>query len=184
MQGRGQWLKDMEDYMHNDDIIMNEDVPADRLKLFEVITADENSCNALMNFWIETKRAMDWNDCHEPTLEILPCDDPLKGLRGYLVAISVSHVYDADNDDVSMVFSWRFAEPISRIVNINVEDHNPSEVMIRVIDERWQKCDDPKRLMVGFLNYDKSECMYFPISIIKGMNDEAKMKYQQTISNA
>jgi hypothetical protein len=171
----------------NDDIVMGEDIPTDispdRPKHFEVIVADEASCKAMMNFWVETKGAMDWNNCNDYELQIIPCDEPLKGLKGYFVSMSFHHVQDADVDDVSMWFFWRHEDPIKRIVDINFEDHNPSEVMIRCVDEGWISCNDPMSLRVGFLNYEKSECMQFGLSVVKGMSEEARLKFQQSSDN-
>jgi hypothetical protein len=141
----------------------------------EVVVGSREDCDLLADFF------------RKAGLVLLPCDDVLKGTKGYLCYFerqgnrvlrtpderSLLEV-DGKVEEVvenELIFSWRFADPIREVVVC--EGENVVEIMKRCLSEPgWIRADDPKKLRAGFANYALSLCFYFPITEIRGMPDD------------
>jgi hypothetical protein len=141
----------------------------------EVVVRSQEDCDLLADFF------------RKAGLNLLPYDDVLKGTKGHLCHFerqgnrvlrtpderSLSEV-DGKVEEVvenELIFSWRFADPIAKVVVC--EGENVVENMKRCLSEPgWIKADDPIKLRVGFANYAMSLCFYFPVKEIRGMPDD------------
>jgi len=138
-----------------------------------VILPDEESCKTLIAF-LQTVKGLSKKAGNRIPLEIIPSDDILAGLKGYIIFETVFRTpSEIDRDEAVLYVAWRFAEPIRATFDV---DQDQIEVALRecVSSEKWVLYDDPKRLRVGFFNREVSMCRFFPIRGIQMCSDELK----------
>ena len=138
-----------------------------------VMTKSEDDCMKMMQFFCNIKN-------NGNPIEYLPCDDLLKGLKGFVAFYGYyDHKVEVDNEvyeEESIRFCWKFAEPINSIIDIKSEE--VEELLKDCLESNWIRCDNPKLLKVGFLNYEKSECRHFRIFDIKNLSGEVAQLFR------
>ncbi len=144
----------------------------------EQIIMTQEDCNKLAKFFEKLKTSS------KPSpIEVIPCDDPLKGLNGFVAFYQIAaSTYEEDfTDEASILFSWKFAEPIQTIHDVT---DNAEELLKDCLSNPdWIRCDDAKKLKVGFANYAMSKCRYFSVRTIKGMSKETQQAFSQADKN-
>ena len=143
----------------------------------KVMMANEASCNAMAAFFKEVGEASDLNAV-DSSIDVIPCDDLIKGMRGFMAIAKIPHIEDSREVEVCVWFAWRFADEIKTIVDVPLEN---ADVMLREClqpDAGWVQCDDPMNLKKGYAHYGRSECRYFNIRIIKQLPEETRKIFQ------
>ncbi len=134
----------------------------------ELVMKNEEDCKTMINFFSDIGKL--YIDKDRSPVQIIPCDDPLKGLKGFVV-FHAPYI-NGEYNEKYVHLCWKIEEPIKTI--IHVESDKVEELLKDCLVSNWDRCDDPKKLKVGFINYEKSECRYFKIFCIKNLTGEVK----------
>ena len=136
----------------------------------QAVMLDEKACVAMVNFLTEARKKMS-REGDFPTMEILPCDDPLEGLRGYLAFVN-----GIADDEPSIYFCWRFREKIKNYVNMWSGKETAEEMMKECLNPKngWTRHDDPKARKIGFIHTGKSEWRHIRLPDFKTLDQEVR----------
>ena len=126
-----------------------------------------------------------------PGITLLPNDDPFEGLRGF-VAFYVTCTPAGETEERSLWLAWRYGKPVPETDREpfrmdEVKDPQVLEDVEKLITEcvtepGWVRCDDPKRLVVGFAKHVRPEDdgetdgMFITISAFKFLSPDVQKK--------
>lgn len=150
----------------------------DNIEIKELIMKNEEDCKMMIIFFNDIGKLYKDKDRDRSSIQIVHCDLPLKGLKGFIVFHSpcideaYDEAYDGEYNEKYVHLCWKIEEPIKDI--IDVEPDKVEELLKDCLVSNWDRCDDPKRLRVGFINYEKSECRYFKVKLIMNLTGEVK----------
>jgi hypothetical protein len=145
----------------------------------ETILTDKETVDKLVAFFKRLHKMADDTNTPFP-LNVVPCDDPLKGLKGFLLFGALPTVSVLEDDHVqeeSIILSWRHAEEIKTITEVPSDQIDAA--MPECFEAGWHVCNDPRQLRIGFVNYEKSECRYFKVIDARNASDDLKAKYRE-----
>jgi hypothetical protein len=145
----------------------------------EIIVENEEACNKVLQFIENIANLNKTLGSDIGQLHHLPCDEPLKGLRGYYVFSPI------ETGEEGLLISWRHAKPIEKVnVYKFTEDRKQdlvlSDLMTSCIKNGWVRCDNPKDLMVGWLDYELSVVNYFDIRFFRYLTPMAKAAFEES----
>jgi hypothetical protein len=137
----------------------------------EQVIMTQEDCYKLEQFF----KRINGSTKHKP-IQLLPLDEPLNGLKGIIAFFQEEY-----KEEAAILFSWKFAEPIQDIYDVT----DRAEELLKdcLSNPDWIRCDDVKKLKVGFANHAMSKCRYFSVRTIKGMSKETQQAFSQADKN-
>ena len=117
----------------------------------KIILANSEDCDALACF------------LRTAGLTVLPCDEPLEAIKGYL------SFFEREGEEIDIIFCWQFDKPIKKIIDASWHPDAMKRLTRCLTEKGWIQADEPRGLLIGFINYKKSACMRFSLESIKVM---------------
>ena len=109
-------------------------------------------------------------------LNILPYDEPIKARKGYITFFQDKR----SKKEINISFLWQFDKPIQRTEVVGALDSIPIKKFMECLTQKgWIQADDCKRVLVGFINYEKSVCRYFHVCCLRALPKKEKMFFNK-----